>query len=246
MFFYFPAFFCALAFLAGLEVIIYQPKLVIFAVIILVLISLWESKKIGRRWLFSIIPTISSISSITLLYFIDIFSEKQLFVFLSAFFYYLSLLGAYRLRNYLKDQTATGLIMASATATVFFFYAASYGIYLNFVVSLWILILAYFSVAFLVSFQYFQIIKNDNKKSALIYSFLLGMVMAEIAWMISFWPFGYLTTGIIALIFYYALWDFIRSYFLNFLSKKRVVANTILFSSLIILILISSKWLPNI
>jgi len=246
MFFYFPAFFYALAFLAGLEIIIYQPALAFYALAVLMLASLWESKKIGKRWLFSIVPTVFSISSIILLYFIDIFAEKQLFVFLSAFIYYLSLLSAYRLRNYSKDQTAMGLVMASATAAIFFFYAASYGIYLNFAVSSWVLVLAYFLVTFLVSCQYFQIIKSDRKKSALVYSLLLGMAMAEIAWIMSFWPFGYLTTGIIALIFYYILWDLIRSYFLNFLSKKRVVANMMLSGFLISLILISSKWLPNI
>ncbi|MCD6149874.1 hypothetical protein J7J13_03770 [bacterium] len=246
MFFYFPAFFYALAFLAGLEIIIYQPALAFYALAVLILASLWKSKKIGKRWLFSIIPTVFSISSIILLYFIDIFAEKQLFVFLSAFIYYLSLLSAYRLRNYSKDQTAMGLIMASATATIFFFYAASYGIHLNFAVPLWVLILAYFLVTFLVSYQYFKIIKNDNEKSAFIYSTLLGMVMAEIAWMISFWPFGYLTTGATALIFYYTLWDLIRSHFLNFLSKKRVIANMILSGFLIGFLLISSKWLPNI
>ncbi len=246
MFFYFPAFFYALAFLAGLEIIICQPKLVAYAIVILVLISLWESEKIGKRWLFSIIPIIFSVSSVALLYFIDIPAEKQLFVFLSAFIYYLSLLSAYRLKNYSKDQTAMGLVMASGTAAVFFFYSASYGIYLNFAVPLWTLMLAYFLATFLTSCQYFQIIKDNEKKSALIYSLLLGMIMAEIAWIISFWPFGYLTTGIIALIFYYVLWDLIRSHFLNFLSKKRVTANIILFSFLISLILASSKWLPSV
>ncbi len=246
MFFYFPAFFYALIFLAGLEIIIYSPGLFIPGIIALAIFSLWNSKKIGKRWLFLIVPTILSLSSVTLLYFIDIYAEKHLFAILSVFLYYLALLSTYRLRNYIKDQTAAGLLMASAIAAIFFFYSSSYGIYLNFAINSWVLILLYFWATFPISYQCLKIIRISQQKPVLTYSLLLGMIMAEIAWMITFWPFGYLTTGVIALIFYYALWDLIRSHFLNLLSKNRAMANIILFSFLVILILASSKWLPSV
>lgn len=246
MFFYFPAFFYALIFSAGLELIIRQPELIFYILAALVLFSLWSAMKIGKRWLFAITPLVFSVSSATLLYFIDLPTGKHAFVFFSTLMYYLSLLSAYRLRYYIGDQTARGLFMAVAIAAIFLFYSASYGFYLNFFVPLWMLMLAYFLTAFLISYQYFQIIERKRIKLILIYSVLLGLAMAEIAWIISFWPFGYLTTGVIALIFYYVLWDLAQSYFLNILSKKRVIANIILFSFLITIILASSKWLPNI
>jgi len=64
--------------------------------------------------------------------------------------------------------------------------------------------------------------------------------MVELIWTMNFWPFGYLTTGVIALILYYILWDLTQSFFLKLLSKKRVVANMIFFSALIVIILLSS------
>lgn len=96
---------------------------------------------------------------------------------------------------------------------------------------------------FLISLEYLLTIRK-NKKDSLTYSLILGIVMAQVSWVINFWPFGYLTTGVIALIFYYVFMDLIQGYFLNFLSKKRLVMNLILFSFLIFLILATSKWLP--
>jgi hypothetical protein len=172
--------------------------------------------------------------------------ERQIFICLSAGMYYLSLLGAYRLGLYSGDKTARGMNMSAMAATIFFAYAAVYGIYLNFLVPLYYLMLIYCLVTLLVSCQYFFIIKNDDKRKVWVYSFLLALVMAELVWIMNFWPFGYLTTGVIALILYYVLWDLTQSYFLNLLSKKRVVANMIFFSVMIILVLLSTKWLPII
>lgn len=139
------------------------------------------------------------------------------------------------------------MVMAATASTIFFTYASFYGIYLNFLVPLYILMIAYLVVTLLVSYQHFSIIKRDSDKLPVwIYSFLLSLAMTELIWTMNFWPFGYLTTGTIALILYYVLWDIIQSYFLKVLSRKRVVANTILFSVLIALILLSSKWIPVI
>jgi hypothetical protein len=160
--------------------------------------------------------------------------------------FYLYLLGAWRLKSYSGDQTAKGLIAASATATIFFFYTTVYGIYLNFLVPLWVLMILFLLATVFVSYQYFFIIKEKSRKLIWTYSLILGMIMAEIAWVINFWPFGYLTAGVISLIFYYILWDLAQSYFLNLLSRKRVVANMIFFTFLIGLILASSRWLPTV
>jgi len=144
---------------------------------------------------------------------------------------------------YYRDKTARGIIAAGSIATFFLFYALSYGIYLNFDIPLWVLMLVLTFVTILVSFQYFWLI-NENKKHVLNYSLVLGLVMAEIIWVLNFWPFGYLTTGVITLIFYYVFWDLVRCHFLDELSKKRVVANMIFFGFLVALVLSSARWLP--
>jgi hypothetical protein len=246
MFFELKSFFYSLVFLLGLEAVAFKKNLIIFVVVFLWLISVWGAKRIGKKWRLSFVTAIFSISSATLLYLIAPVLTKQIFIVLASAMYYLSLLGIWRLNSYSGDQTARGITMAASTTAIFFFYSATYGIYLNFLVPLWALMVLFLAATFIVSYQYFRIIKDRGRDRKLVYSYsiILGMIMAEIAWVINFWPFGYLTAGIISLIFYYILWDLTQSYFLNLLSKKRVVANVIFFSFMVALVLLSSKWLP--
>ncbi|HLN19267.1 MAG TPA: hypothetical protein VK255_03815 [Patescibacteria group bacterium] len=220
----------------------------------LILISLFEGRHLGKSWQFSILPVFFTISSTALLYLIGLPYEQHVYTALAFILYYMSLFGAWRLGKYPGDKTAQGMNMAATAATIFFAYAGAYGLYLNFLVPLYWLMISYMIVTLLVSFQYFSIIYPSNvenvlkggKKTVWIYSFLLALAMAEIIWTMNFWPFGYLTTGVIALILYYVLWDIIHSHFLNILSKKRVMTNMTVFSLLIMIILLSSKWIPVI
>ncbi len=236
----------SLIFLLGLELIVLRPAYVAFISFFLFLFSFFGGRRIGGRWIFSVLPVFFSLSSLALLYLVTLAYEQQIFIFLSAAMYYLSLLGASRLGDYSKDQSALAMNAVAAFATIFFTFAGAYGFYLNFLVPLYYLMAVYLAVALLVSYQYFVILNPEKKASIRIYSFLLALIMAELAWAMNFWPFGYLTAGVSALILYYVLWDMTRSHFLNLLSKKRVVANVAFFSALIILVLLSSKWIPVI
>ena len=95
----------------------------------------------------------------------------------------------------------------------------------------------------LISYQYFQLIGNDTKKSW-VYGLVMGLAIMEISWVLNFWPFGYLTTGVVMLIFFYLLWDLAHSHLLDMLSKRRVAANVVFFGILATIVLVSSKWLP--
>jgi len=235
----------SLVFLAGLELIVTGHGFVFPVAGFLILVSLFEGRHLGKSWRFSILPISFTISSIALLYLIGLPYEQHIYIVLASALYYMSLFGAHRLGEYDGDKTAQGMNMAATSATIFFTYAGAYGLYLNFLVPLYTLMLAYLIITLFVSYQYFSIIKN-NKKIVWIYSFLLALAMAELVWTMNFWPFGYLTTGVIALILYYVLWDIIHSHFLSVLTKKRVATNTAVFSILVILILLSSKWIPVI
>jgi hypothetical protein len=246
MFFKFRPLIFSLVFLASLETIFFRGEYVFIVAFFLFAISLYEGRRIGGKWIFSILPVFFVLSSLALLYLIGGTVEQQVFIFLAFSMFYLSLFSAYRLGQYSGDQTAKGMNMAAASATVFFTYASAYGLYLNFLVPLYYLMLTYLIVTLLVSFQYFAIIKKNENKKVWMYSFLLALIMAEIIWTMNYWPFGYLTTGVIALILYYVLWDLTQSYFLNLLSRKRVMANMVFFSCLAVLVLLSSKWMPII
>lgn len=235
----------SLFFLLSLEVIIFSPALVFWIMGIILIFSVWTGMVMGKRWIFSVIPSFFALSCIGLLYLISTNSEEQIFIALSSSIYYLGLYGTNRLGLYAKDRTALAMLMVALTATIFFSFASFYGIYLNFLVPIYVLMLAYFLVTFLTSLVYFLLIKND-RKTVLIYSLILALIMSELIWTMNFWPFGYLTTGVIALILYYILWDLIRSHFLGILSKKRVVINLVFFALLVVFILTTSKWLPII
>ena len=94
-----------------------------------------------------------------------------------------------------------------------------------------------------VSHQYLRLMEAEKGKVWL-YSLVLGFCMTEIAWILNFWPFGYLTNGVVMLIFYFMLWNLAQSHFLNIVSKRGFVWNIVFFGILAIMVLASSKWLP--
>lgn len=201
------------------------------------------AKKVSRRVSMTPMPIVFVASTIGLLYFVQSERQASLLVLLATIAYYFIHLALYRLRSCQLDKTAYGILGAGSLATVFLFYATSYGIYLNFAIPLWVLMSVLMIVTTLISFQYFWLI-NENKQNVLNYSLVLGLVMAEIVWATNFWPFGYLTTGVINLIFYYVFWDLVRSHFHGELSKKRVIANMVIFGILVAMVLSSTRWLP--
>jgi hypothetical protein len=236
--------FYSLIFFLGLEIIAYRHGFALFVMIFLFFFSVYQGARVGRNWIFSILPVFFTLSSAALLYLVTISSEKQVFIFLASGLYYLSLLGSYRLQKYAGDLTAKSMNMAATSAALFFTFSSAYGFYLNFLVPIYYLMLIYSITSFLVSYQYFFLIKKENNKEAILYSSLLALLMAEIVWMLNYWPFGYLTTGVIALILYYILWELSRSHILNQLSRKRVVFNMIFLSLMVCIVLLTSKWIP--
>jgi len=81
----------SLIFLLGLEAMISRPDFVFGASLILLLISFFEGKKIGGKWIFAILPVFFTLSSVVLLYLITLPFEQQIFIFISSLMYYLSL-----------------------------------------------------------------------------------------------------------------------------------------------------------
>jgi len=241
MFFHLKSLLCAIIFLAIFQVAFFNENFIWQTGISLVFFSLWSAKRIGRKYSFSIIPIVFSVSSVILLYLIDFPADQQAFIILTSMFFYFILLGIFRLKNYSEDQTARGIASGGLLATVFFFYAGFYGLYINFSIPLWVLMFIFLAITFILSYHYLGAISSD-KKRVLSFSIILGFAMAEISWVINFWPFGYLTTGVIALIFYYMFWDLAQSYFTKKLSKRKIAVNLIFFSLLICLVLLTSRW----
>lgn len=183
-----------------------------------------------------------SVTAPVLLSLIDTALERQLFVMIAGSMYYLGLLALYRLRYAPTDKTAQSMLSVAVMSAVFFFYAGIYGFYVNFNFPLWGLILLFFFGTGAASYQTFVVRVRKDRRRALSYSLTIALLMGEMAWVFGFWPFGYLTTGAIALILYAILWDIAFAVFHRELSIQRVALRILFFLGLILLLLWSTPW----
>lgn len=249
MIFHFTVFFWSIAFSLGLELIAVNPisptwGWYVFSIVPLIIISLLASRRLTKRFSDAFLPGLLSLAAPMLLSLIDAPAERQVFVILSALMYYFALLGMYRLRHAPVDQTAQAFLNTAAMAALFFFYAGVYGFYLNFSFPLWGLMLLYFFGTALTSYETFIGIEREGaeKKRIWLYSILLGLLSGEMAWVMSFWPFGYLTTGALALIFFFMTWDISFDAFHRTLSLKKAALRILFFLVLVGILLFSTPW----
>jgi hypothetical protein len=233
-----------------------KEAFVFWVVVFLISFSFIIIWPIARRLRFLAIPLFLSLGSVSLLYLIDNKIEKQVFVSLSFFIYYLAVLGAYRLKLYRYDETAQGMINLATLATAFFWFSSNIGWFLNFKIQSWILVLTFLGSTFLISLPSLSIavsrkkeeddeIKNDlviHQGTVLLFGLVLSIIMAQWSWGITFWPFGYLTTGVATLVLFYLFWDIARSYLKREFSANRVLANIFLSLLLLAGILMTTKW----
>ncbi len=83
---------------------------------------------------------------------------------------------------------------------------------------------------------------KNNQGAVFFLTLALSVVMSQWAWGITFWPFGYLTTGVATLIVFYVFWDAIRSYLKRDFTSKRLLANIFLSLLLLAGVLMTTEW----
>ena len=187
------------------------------------------------------IPLLFTFSSIFLLSFISTLLERLIFTVFVSVVYYVLLLGLYRLSRVPRDLSARAMVAMSAMATMFFFYSAAYGFYINFTIPLWLFMSVYGASSGVVTYQYLCLVSTD-KKTISVYSLVIALALSEIAWVVNFWPFGYLTSGVVVLMFFYVLFDLAQSEMLHILSRRRTIGYIGLFCCLLLMVLWSSRW----
>lgn len=247
MIFHFAILFWSITFLIGLEIVALNPifaswQWYLLSIGSLTLISLVASRRLTGTISDAFIPLLLSFASPTLLSLIDNPGERQVFIVLSAVMYYGALLGNYRLHHAPTDKTAEAFLNSSAMAAMFFFYAGLYGFYLNFSFPLWGLMILYFVGTALTSYETFITVDKKERKRVILYSALLGLIMGEMAWVMSLWPFGYLTTGALGVILFFCVWDIAFDAFRETLSLRKALTRILFFFGLILLLLTSSPW----
>lgn len=205
-------------------------------------VSLMRKTLFFRRFSALLLPMLLSFFSLAMLLFVDDAIRAKMFAFMNAPLFYLSLLGERRLLKDPTDVAAQGFASASLVGTLLIFFSVLVGFYLNFDVESWMLVPLYFAVVFGLSYQFFLVTKRIERQSARRSALILAFFSAEMFWISSFWPFGYLTTGIITLIFYYVLWDMLHAYMIGLLTKHRVIADMAILLVLTGTILATTRW----
>lgn len=213
-----------------------------FSVVLLSVLSLISAKKITKRFRNGFLPLFLSFSIPSFLLLVDSPREKTVIAIIAAGMYYIAFLALYRIRHAPTDRTARTLLSISMLSVLFFFYSAAFGFYLNFSVPLWSLILLFTLGSFGAAFQTLSAALTAEKRRVALYSSAIAFGTAEIAWLISFWPFGYLTAGAAMLLFFYIPWDMANSFFLDSLSRRRTIVSFLVTLVLLGLLLWSAPW----
>lgn len=241
VFFWSVAFFLVMRFVAANEDLSFWNAY-LYSVALLSVISLVSAKRITRKLRNGFVPLLLSFSAPSLIALIDAPGERYVFSILSAGIFYVAFLALYRIRFVQDDGTARSFLSIAALSALFFFYAAEYGFYLNFSVPLASLVLVFAFGSFGVAYQTLYSALPHDRKRVFLYSLAIAFGMGEISWMISFWPFGYLTAGAAALAFFFLLWDMALSLFLGTLSRRRTIAYFLASMGLIALLIATSPW----
>ena len=227
---------------------------------------------LAKRVRFLAVPFFLSIGSLNLLYLVDGFYERTFFIVSAVIIYSIALWGANRLKKYDCDQTAQGMVNLATIITVFFWLVSNYGWYLNFEISSWMLVITTIASTFLIilpsltiSFVacykiYYRKEKKKEKtkgkenfilafkhqikiqRTALFFSFIIAFIMGEILWGLSFWPFGYLITGMTAVIIFFLFWIIIRKFIKKELTKRFILVNIFIMMIIIIVMIATSPW----
>ncbi len=228
----------------SVQYIVEEIMYVAVAVAVLTVLSAVAGRAIARHFFFAIVPVALSIASLVLLFFIDSPRQQQIIIVLIGVLVYGITLGSYRLSRHPRDAVARGMVVAGATAAIFFSYAAIFAMYLNFVIHQWIVGGITFIITTVIAWQYFVMIARGRFVQTIIYSAVLGLVLTETALSAVAWPFGYLTTAVVMLMIYYILWDLGQSFFLDRLSKARLITNVLFFLGVATMVLVTAQWLP--
>ncbi len=213
---------------------------IIFSLIVVIL-----AKLIVQRWKYIVLPAVIVPGSVFLLFLIDFPSEIRVFSILVSIVFYFSVLAGWRLVRYEKDETAKAMYNLAMIATLFLWYAATFGWYLNVAFPVWGLMVIAAVVTFLAAYSNFTA-NQIGAEERLIYSVFLAILIAQTAWIQSFWPFGYLTMGVITLIIYCVGWETILNFFLKKLTARTVLFEIVFLIASIGLVLISTNWYPVI
>ncbi|MFZ1720395.1 MAG: hypothetical protein WAU28_03525 [Candidatus Moraniibacteriota bacterium] len=247
MFFHLTLFLWSLGYLLSLELLALNPNLTdwksygfsLFFVSAIALLAVYRATK---KMTGVPIPLLFSLSTPTLLFLIDSRINQHIFVGISTIAFYSLLLGLYRLRFAPSDETALAFMHAGGMASLLLFYAAGYGLYLNFDIPLWMLMTTVGLSTFWVAYQMFRVMVKKKRRTQFLCAAFLSLVMTEASLIASMWPFGYLTTAALLLIVFFFVWEGLLLPPNSRFFDRKFLWQTLLLFGFSALLLYSSPW----
>lgn len=194
-----------------------------------------------RDYLWASLVSIFSLSVSGLIFFVDSFFLRQVVVGVALFLLFFAM-REYRQLNRAQEISLKGILFIFHFMTLFFFFAFSLAVHINFTIPQVLLMFFYGIVIFFVSLHSFLSVYIKEVKRSLQYSLVLSFFFLQLAWFIHFWPFGYLTTGVILLVVYYVLWDLFQSHFEKTIRLQRFFTDVLLLVVLVSIVLVSTPW----
>ncbi len=224
--------------------------------------AFWITK---HRLLPIILTMLFTTSSVLFLLTLGKNNFQQLYIIFSSILFAVTLIGLNRFfmqQENLKQKekmevkildSGFNLNQSIVLISIFLLSSGMYGIYLDFDLPVWSIMLAFFTSIFFSTLYLTKInflkskalelhLDSFKNKTFTFYSFLFGFIALELVWIISFLPVNHLTVGAVILSFYYSFWNILRTYLRNRLSRKIVFSNLVFFTLAIGLIFITSKW----
>lgn len=246
-------------FTSGISSFSINTVLVLF--IVSSLSAFWITK---YRYLPILLTFLFSSSSVIFLVTLGEKNIQYLYMAISSLLFMLSLVGLNRFFSEKESgeseekrvkilDSGFNLNQSIVMISVFLFSSGIYGIYIDSGLSTWTLLIfifaeVFFSNLYLAKINFIKSIElnlhlnSARNKTFTFYSFLVALLITELVWAMSFWPANHLTIGAIILISFYAIWNVIRNYLRNKLTRHVIFSNMIFFIIFNLAIIITSKW----
>lgn len=233
------------------EVFFFWPKMIYISLALgnlLIFFTVNQFIKTGgsgeKWWNFLILPSVffialsaySVLKSGAVIQILFLLNAAFLYFYLRSIYYFLVQPLSFR-KNDFENISSTGGFLS-----FFFISSAVYGLvsFLNF--SFWPLVVILIAASFLILYQ-FILVNAGSGKNHLIYIISAALILAELAWVISFLPLNFNLSGLILSVFYYLMSGLIKAHLLDRLNKKTVESYLFFSFGVIFITLLTARWM---
>ena len=226
--------------------IIFLASTIILILILLWMLGLpfkkWLSREIFTHTAYLVLPVLFYVSSLMFSLLIQSKILEQLFIFASTALFFIILTGirgvVLNLDYKIKPRLTYNILTLSTLLTIFLSYSIVWAFFQDLAFSIWIILLIFFVLTFLLSYQIFHLSGAERRRS-IIFALFTGLVIAQVSWIFCFWPIEYFFLGILTTIVFYTLWGIIHHQFENNITSSLILEYLLV--SVIIFILILWK-----